>query len=115
MIGISGDARIFLFTAPTDMRKSFFGLCKVVYDHSAIPHDGAYYVFLNKPKNKVKILYWDGDGFAMWYKSLQKSCFTLLQKDEGKIGINRRDLSMILEGVEPLKIKPRFSLKNESK
>jgi len=111
MIGISGDARIFLFSAPTDMRKSFHGLSKVVYAHSGIPHDGAYYVFLNKPKNKVKILYWDGDGFAMWHKSLQKNCFTLAQKREGKTVIDRRELSMMLEGVEPLKVKERFSLK----
>jgi len=40
MIGISGDARIFLFSAPTDMRKSFHGLSKVVYAHNGIPHDG---------------------------------------------------------------------------
>ncbi len=111
MIGISGDARIFVFSSPTDMRKSFQGLSKVIYDYEGVPHDGAYYVFLNKPKNKVKILYWDGDGFAMWYKSLQKGCFLMNIKHGQKEPITRRTLSLILEGVEPLKVKARFSLK----
>lgn len=111
MIGISGDSKIYIFTAPTDMRKSFHGLSKVVYDFDCTPHSGAYYVFLNKPKNKVKILYWDGDGFAMWYKALQEGQFSFKLESSGKISVTRRELTMILEGVEPKKMKHRFTMK----
>ena len=54
------------------MRKSINGLCALVQKFCENPTDGSFYVFSNRNRNRLKILYWDGDGFALWYKHLQK-------------------------------------------
>lgn len=108
MISLPGDRPIFLYLNPTDMRKSFQGLCKLVYQHSGRPDDGGYYVFINRPKTHVKIMFWDGDGMAMFYKRLEKGTFILPPADGEKISLDRRELTMLLEGVVPLKTKARY-------
>jgi transposase len=57
MISLPGDRPIYLYLKPTDMRKSFQGLSKLVYYHSGRPDDGGYYVFLNRPRTHVKIMF----------------------------------------------------------
>ena len=73
MLSIGSDVRIFVFTGVTDMRKSFVGLCGLVYKFDENPVDGSLYVFSNRHRNRLKILFWDGDGFVLWYKHLQKN------------------------------------------
>lgn len=70
MISLPGDRSIYLYMKPTDMRNSFRGLCSLIYQHSGRPDDGSYYVFINRPKTHVKIMFWDGDGMAMFYNYL---------------------------------------------
>ncbi len=57
MISLPGDRPIYLYLQPTDMRKSFHGLSMLVYQHEGRPDDGAYYVFINRPKTHVKIMF----------------------------------------------------------
>lgn len=109
MISLPGDRNIYLYMKPTDMRKSFRGLCSLVYQHDGCPDDGSYYVFINRPKTHVKIMFWDGDGMAMFYKRLVKGTFVLPPFESDKICLDRRQLTMLLEGVVPLKTKCRFS------
>jgi len=109
MISLPGDRPIYLYLQPTDMRKSFHGLSMLVYQHEGRPDDGAYYVFINRPKTHVKIMFWDGDGMALFYKRLTRGTFSIPKSDGGKICLDRRQLTMLLEGVVPLKTKRRFS------
>lgn len=111
MISIANDARIFIFTGSTDMRKGFHGLISLVQKFSEDPIDGSYYVFSNRNRNRLKILKWDGDGFFLYYKCLEKGLFDIAQSADGKLLTERRQLLMILEGIEPLKINRKFNLK----
>ena len=110
MLSIAGSSRIFLYVPATDMRRSFTGLSALVYQHLGRPDDGAYYVFVNRRRTHVKILYWDGDGLALWYKRLEKGRFMVPSMREGRAELDRRDLALLLEGVVPLRMKPRFRL-----
>ena len=92
------------------MRKSFSGLCALVYQYRQKPNDGSYYVFVNRLKTHIKILYWDGDGLALWYKRLEKGTFVIPDDPEETVVLDRRQLSMLMEGIIPRKIKVRYSL-----
>ena len=115
MLSISSNVGIFLYLAPTDMRKSFCGLSGLVYSHLGSPQDGNYYVFVNRRRTHVKILYWDGDGLALWYKRLEKGQFVVPQEQGRKLALDRRDLALLLEGVTPLRKEGRFTLKKNTK
>jgi transposase len=108
MITIPSSCRMFLFGEPVDMRKSFEGLCGLV--QRAFPGElmQAYFIFLNRGRDRLKVLYWDGDGFAIWYKCLEKGTF--LRERLGSVPLNRRELMLLLEGVTPKKIQARFSV-----
>ncbi len=108
MISLPGDRPIYLYMAPTDMRKSFQGLCSLIYQHNGRPDDGGYYVFLNRPRTHVKIMFWDGDGLAMFYKRLEKGSFIPPPLQGEKVCLDRRQLTLLLEGVVPLKSGKRF-------
>ena len=73
MLSFSAHQRYFLFSNATDMRKGFSGLSGLVRKH--IPHDlmsGDVFIFINKRRDKIKLLMWDSNGFAIWYKELEK-------------------------------------------
>lgn len=69
---------VLLYTPATDMRKSIDGLCQIVCQElQKNPGDYRLYVFCNRPRDKVKVLYWDGNGFCLLYKRLEKGRFRL--------------------------------------
>jgi transposase len=109
MLSLSGDAKIFVCLESVDLRKGFEGLSFMV-EHLFPKRllTGAFFVFLNKSGNKIKVLYWDVDGLAIWCKRLEKGTFP---KKLAKEQMNRRDFFLLLEGVIPKKILPRFSVK----
>jgi transposase len=105
----SGCTAIHLYDQAVDMRKSFEGLSVLV--EAAFPGQlltGSLFLFLNRRRNLIKILYWEGDGFAIWYKRLEKgtfsSCFS------GRRTLTRQQFVLLLEGVVPKRISNRFSL-----
>jgi len=103
MLTIPPNTRISLCTTPVDMRKSFKGLLGVVRNTlDADPVADHLFVFLNRTNTLAKILYWDGDGFAIWYKRLETGTFRFpsLTKGASSIDITRSGLSMILEGID---------------
>lgn len=109
MLSFSGGARFFLYQSPTDLRKGFEGLSTAV--ESAFQGEltsGAYFIFFNKPRNRIKVLYWDMDGLAIWYKRLEKGTFSKRYMKEGKI--ERREFLMLLEGVTPKRFQKRFKI-----
>ena len=74
MLALSAATRIYLYRAPCDMRKSFDGLCGLIRSElSEDPLSGSLFVFLNRRRNMIKCLYWDRDGFALWYELLERA------------------------------------------
>jgi len=105
-----GSQSIFLYQGAVDMRKSFNGLSALV--ETAFPRrllTGSLFVFVNRRRNLLKILYWDEDGLALWYKRLEQGTFKISRA--GKVQLSRRDFSLLLEGIEPRRMNRRFSLK----
>jgi len=108
-----GSAPVFLYSRSTDMRKSYEGLGGLV--ESAFSGEllsGALFVFTNKRGNMIKVLYWDEDGFAIWSKRLERGRFRL-PASPGNCRLTRRQLSLLLEGVEPLRLSPRYDAKTK--
>ena len=117
MLTIPASTRISLCTAPIDMRKSFNGLIAIVRNTlDADPLADHLFVFLNRTQTLMKILYWDGDGFAIWYKRLETGTFRFPSciGDSKSIDVTRSGLSMILEGIDlsQLPKRKRFSQKS---
>lgn len=108
-----GAVRIWLCTAPTDMRKSYNGLSAQVKHHLAEdPLSGQLYVFINRRKTQMKILYFDVSGYAIWSKRLEKGQFVAGQTTELKRSISFAELQCLLEGIQMQKTRQfkRFSL-----
>ncbi len=106
MLSFSGEVRVFLHQACVDMRKGFEGLSALV--ESSFDMDicsGAYFAFLNRKQDRMKVLYWDVDGLALWYKRLEKGTFS---RENSKQVLDRREFLMILEGVIPRRLKKRY-------
>jgi transposase len=117
MLNLSPNTRISLCTSPIDMRKSFDGLLGIARNVlEADPFANHLFVFLNRGHTLMKILYWDGDGFAIWYKRLEVGTFRFpaVVDDTKSIEITRSGLAMILEGIDlsQLPKRKRYSKKS---
>lgn len=111
MFALTAATRIYLYRRACDMRKSFDGLCGLIRSElGADPLSGSLFVFCNRRRNMVKLLYWDRDGFAIWFKRLEKGSFSMphLPGSDGRI--NRSQLTMLLEGIVPKKVNKRYLL-----
>lgn len=104
MLSFPGSVRIFLAVEPVDMRKSFNGLYAVVTEHlKENPLNGGLYVFINKRRNRLKILFWDGTGLLVLAKRPEKGRFSWpkgLDQKGGKLTIKHAALSMLIEGID---------------
>ena len=109
MLSIAGNARIFFFQKPVDMRKGLESL-SVLIEQSCTGElmTGAYFVFINRLRDRMKVLYWDNDGFAVWWKRLEKGSFHFHGIE--KTLIDRKEFFMLLEGITPHKIQKRFKI-----
>ena len=106
-----GAARYYLYREPADMRKSFDGLCGLVTNNLyQNPSGGDVYIFLNKPRNRIKLLRWEPGGFVLFYKRLEKGTFELPIKEiKGKsIAIDYGELAMIITGISLKNAKKRM-------
>jgi len=104
-----GAQPIYLYAGSVDMRRSFHGLTAMVED--AFPGQlltGALFVFVNRRRNMIKLMYWDDDGMAIWYKRLEKGTFRV--SADGKSALSRREFTLLLEGITPQRMNSRFSL-----
>jgi len=113
MLRFDGSVRIWLCTEPTDMRKSFNGLSALVkHQMKADPLNGQLYVFINRRKTQMKILYFDVSGYAFWCKRLESGQFVARYKNVEKQSITFAELQCLLEGIEIQKTRQykRFSL-----
>ena len=112
MLSFSSKQRYFLYGPATDMRKGFAGLSGLVRQH--INHEllsGDVFIFINRRRDRIKLLMWDATGFALYYKQLERGTFELPDADErGSLERSWSDLVMLLEGVEIKSIKRRKRL-----
>ena len=101
MLSLPPSVRIFLCLQPADMRRSFDGLSRMAREViGEDPLSGYLFVFLNKRSNRLKILYWDRDGYALFYKRLERGVFRFPQGAGNRICVSPAELSMILDGVD---------------
>ena len=103
MLSLPLPVRIFLCTKNADMRKSFDGLAQMVREFlGQDPLSGHLFVFRNKRGDRLKLLYWDSDGLAIWYKRLEEGShhFPPVPEDGHGLEIRAADLTMILDGVD---------------
>lgn len=104
MLSISPSIRIFVHALPTDMRKSFDGLYAIVTQ--AFGKDvlhGDYFVFLNRPRNRCKILFWERDGLVVWAKRLECGSFQVpggMDTASLTIEVDSVTLAMMIGGVD---------------
>lgn len=109
MLALTGTPRIFLYRSPTDLRKSFDGLSGLVRQHFGEQlYAATFYVFVNRRRTLVKILYWDRDGLAVWAKRLEEGTFRIPAVGEERMELSAAQLSMLLEGITPRRMNRRY-------
>ena len=102
MLNFAPNLQIYLHTRPTDMRNSFDGLSGLVRNvFRADPTDGSLFLFINRRRDRIKILWWDRDGLALFYKRLEAGTFEMLQAIDASdvLQIDATQLAMLLGGV----------------
>jgi transposase len=103
MLSLPRNTRIYVHLPPTDLRMSFDGLSGIVRSAFAADLlDGGWFLFLNKRRDRIKILYWDRDGLALWYKRLEAGTFEQLRAladDSTTRELDATQLALLLSGV----------------
>ena len=106
MLSWPPTVRIYLCAGSTDMRKGFNSLASLVESALALdPFSGHLFVFRSRRGDRVKVLWWDRDGYCLWYKRLEKGCFRFpagaAAPGATHVEVKAADLMMILEGIDP--------------
>jgi len=114
MMAVPAGVSLYLCTAPTDMRKSFDGLSGIVRNEfGREPDDGSLFLFINRRRDRIKILRWEEGGFVLWYKRLESGTFETIAdgSEQSAVTIDATELAMLLAGVplQPVRRRKRFS------
>jgi transposase len=111
MLSLSLPVDIYLSTAPTDMRKSFDGLFALAVEHlGRDPFTGGLFVFVNRRRDRMKLLYWDApDGLAVWAKRLESGTFQLPKAAAGarSVTLSATELTLLLRGIDLTSVRQR--------
>lgn len=102
--------RVYLCTSPTDMRKGFDTLAVLVREGLGYdPLSGHLFLFVGRRRDRLKILYWDRDGYALWYKRLEQGTFRMpvAPPEAASLELKASELAMLLEGIDLRSIKRR--------
>lgn len=101
MLSLTPATAIWLATAPTDMRLGFDGLAALVRTAlGANPLSGQLFVFLGRRADRVKILWWDRDGLALYAKRLERGTFRRPAVAGARVSLTPAELAMLLEGID---------------
>jgi transposase len=103
MIHLPASVRVYLCLSPCDMRRSFDGLHALVRDHLQLDaFAGQLYLFVNKRRDRLEILYWDRDGFAIWAKRLEAGNYAIPSGAPGstRFEITVEELGALLSGID---------------
>jgi len=103
MLSIPANVSVYLCTIPTDMRKGFDGLhilARQVFERD--PLNGHLFLFVNRRRDRLKMLWWDRDGMALFFKRLEAGTYQLPSSPDGKTGleIDGTQLAMLLNGID---------------
>ena len=115
MLHLEGSTVYYWYNGAADMRKGFAALCGIVQQHM---HgnilQGGIFIFVNRKRNQIKLLTWEGDGLAIYYKRLEKGVYELpsIAPDRTCATIDAVELQLILQGIvlKSVRKKIRFSL-----
>ena len=95
------SVRIFLAAGPADLRRSFDGLAAMAREViREDPLSGHLFVFSNRRRDRVKVLFWDRSGFVLWYKRLEKGVFRFPSAEAGSVEVEAAELMLLLEGID---------------
>ncbi len=102
MLTLPSGIKIFIATQALDMRKSIDSMAAIV--NTALKKnvfDGHIFVFCNKRGDKIKLFYWDRNGYCFWYKRLERGVFRIPRIQQGEsFSVSSSELTLILEGIE---------------
>jgi transposase len=110
MLSLALPVDIYLSTTPADMRKSFDGLFALAVNHlGRDPLAGGLFVFLNRRRDRMKLLYWDADGLAVWAKRLEAGTFQMPAVDAHarSVTLSATELTLLLRGIDLGSVKQR--------
>ena len=95
------QVRVWFYTRPTDMRKSFDGLAALVrHALQEDPTSGHLFVFINRKRTQMKVLYFDRSGYCVWSKRLERGRFQYYAEGDGKALLSWTQLKLLLEGID---------------
>lgn len=101
MLSLSPATRIYVVTGVTDMRKSFNGLTAIVSSHlDTDPLSGHLFVFCNRRRDRIKVLYWDRSGLWVCAKRLEKGTFSWPKASARSVEMTSEELAMLLGGID---------------
>lgn len=110
MLSLSSAQRYFLYAGKTDMRKGFDSLCGIVREEFKMnPLSGDVFVFLSRTRTRIKLLQWQGDGYAMYFKRLEKGNFEMPDdfRSLSTVQLSSSQLHLIMEGILLSSVKKR--------
>ena len=108
MLHLSAVVHYYLYAQATDMRKGFDSLCGIVKAQMSLDAlSGAIFIFINKKRNQVKLLLWEGDGLSLYYKRLERGTYEIPATDGVATTLDYQQLQFILQGVSLKKIQCR--------
>lgn len=112
MIELDSIPKIFLVQGTTDLRKGIDGYASIIQDHFHLdPFSDTLFIFCNRTHNKIKCLYWDGSGFWLLYKRLEKGTFKWPKDESSVLKITHQQMNWLLEG---LKIEQKTAFEKQS-
>jgi len=112
MFTLSSSHKFLLYSQPTDMRKSFDGLSGLIENHlESNPRGGEVFIFINKRRDRIKLLHWQGSGYTLYYKRLESGTFELpayaYDSDYASISLNYSQTVMLIDGISIKNIQRR--------
>jgi transposase len=113
VLSLLGNARVFVAVPPADLRKGYDGLARLARDVVAQdPLSGHLFVFATRKHNRIKILYWDRDGYAVWMKRLERGRFNWPTLAANHVEWTALELAAVLGGIDlkATRKRPRFTL-----
>ena len=101
MLSLPSRTKMFLCMTPVDMRKSFDGLFGIVRQEFQLdPLSGHLFLFVNKRRDRMKAIFWDGDGGVIWYKRLEHGTWQMPVSSSSPLELESHELAMILKGID---------------